>query len=175
LGGLHRANKTVLDAILNHVDGFHASGTVSSSALPFAAEAAWSSGKWNQLEKILSMSLEQLSDPSVDFNLGIGKALLALRHRNEGPFKQTIEDMRGTLAKSLSPTVTSSLHASHDHLVRLHTLYELEAISGMATYTTSDHEVILANLDRRLDVIGAYTSDKQYLLGVRRAAMQLSK
>jgi len=39
----------------------------------------------------------------------------------------------------------------------------------------SDRDVILENLDRRLDIIGAYTSDKQYLLGLRRAAMSLSR
>ena len=112
---------------------------------------------------------------SLDFNIGVGKALLAMRHQNAESFKQTVEDLRGTLAKSLSPTATASLHASHDQLVKLHTLYELEAISGMSTYTTRSHEVVLQNLDRRLEILGAYTSDKQYLLGVRRAAMQLSR
>lgn len=32
----------------------------------------------------------------------------------------------------------------------------------------------MKNLDRRLDVLGAYTAEKQYVLGLRRAAMQLS-
>lgn len=110
-----------------------------------------------------------------DFNLGIGKALLALRHKQGQDFMEIIENLRATIARGLSPTATASLHASHDHLVKLHTLYELEAISGMASYPSPDREVVLDNLDRRLDILGAYTSDKQYLLGVRRAAMELSK
>ncbi|KAF2644722.1 hypothetical protein P280DRAFT_390394 [Massarina eburnea CBS 473.64] len=162
------------DAILNYVDGFHASDSLVPSTLPFAAEAAWSSGKYDQLEKILAMSPDRPMTTSMDFNIGVGKALLAMRYKTTGTFKQTIEDMRGALAKSMTPTATASLHASHDQLVKLHTLYELEAISGMSAYTTKNHQVVLDNLDRRLDILGAYTSDKQYLLGVRRASMQLS-
>lgn len=163
-----------VDAILNYVDGFHASDAISSSTLPFATEAAWSSGKWDQLEKILSVSSDLSNNASSNFNVGIGKALLALKDRNEEEFKQIVDDVRLALAKGLKSTNTDSLHASHEQLVKLHALYELEAISGMSSITAPDHEVIMENLDRRLDIIGAYTSDKQYLLGVRRAAMQLS-
>lgn len=157
------------------MDGFHASNALTSSTLPFAVEAAWSTGKWEQLERILSYPNEQPTVSSLDFNVSIGTALLALRKNESENFKRVVEGLRGVLAKGLSPTTTASLHASHDHLVKLHTLYELEAISGMSTYTSVDREAILENLDRRLDILGAYTTDKQYLLGVRRAAMQLSR
>jgi serine/threonine-protein kinase ATR len=60
-------------------------------------------------------------------------------------------------------------------MVKLHALYEIETISGVMTSTPSEREAILENLDHRLDVIGAYTSDKQYLLGIRRATMLVSK
>lgn len=82
--------------------------------------------------------------------------------------------LRDSLAKGLTPSTTSSIHASHEYLVKLHALYEIEAVSGMNPHAVSEREVLLENLDRRLDIIGAYTSDKQYLLGVRRAAMSLS-
>ncbi|KAF2678362.1 hypothetical protein K458DRAFT_348412 [Lentithecium fluviatile CBS 122367] len=162
------------DAILNYVDGFHNYESVSQTIMPFAAEAAWSTGKWDQLERTLTLPSQQLTDTSLDFNVGIGKAMLALRHGDQNDFKQIIGNLRGAVAKSLSPTATASLHAAHEHIVKLHTLYELEAISGLSTYTLSNREVILENLDRRLDILGAYVSDKQYLLGVRRAAMKLS-
>lgn len=87
----------------------------------------------------------------------------------------SIAALRGNLAKSLSSSNTNSLQACHDTLVKLHALYEIEAISGVMTSIAPEREVILENLDRRLDVIGAYTSDKQYLLGVRRATMLVSK
>lgn len=111
----------------------------------------------------------------MDFNVGIGKALLALYQTDEAEFRAITSVLRGTLSKSLSPSNTNSLQACHDTLVKLHALYEIEAISGAMTSATPERETILENLDRRLDVIGAYTSDKQYLLGIRRATMLVSK
>ncbi|KAF2633644.1 hypothetical protein BU25DRAFT_381226 [Macroventuria anomochaeta] len=163
------------DAILNYVDGFHATNSLSISTLPFAVEAAWSAGKWTQLERILGASSDQIIGATTDFNVGVGKALLALYRKDEAEFTTITAALRGTLSKSLSPSNTNSLQACHDTLVKLHALYEIEAISGVMTPTTPEREVILENLDRRLDVIGAYTSDKQYLLGVRRATMLVSK
>jgi serine/threonine-protein kinase ATR len=169
----------ISDAILNYVDGFHTSKSVSQAIMPFAAEAAWSTGKWDQLEKALSLPVEQLTGTSLEFNMGIGKALLALRKSRYDEFEQTIESLREAVAKSLSPTATASLHAAHEHMLKLHTLYELETISGVPkernVLRNVDRELILENLDRRLDILGVNVSDKQYLLGVRRAAMQLSR
>jgi serine/threonine-protein kinase ATR len=156
------------------VDGFHASNSFSSNTLPFAAEAAWSTGKWEQLERILASSPDNTSS-AVDFNVGLGRALLALRRQNSDEFKRVVESLREVVSKSLTPTSTSSIHACHDQLVKLHVLYEVEAISGGSTGASPTREATLDNLDRRLDVLGAYTSDKQYLLGIRRAVMQLSR
>ncbi|CAA9966791.1 Protein kinase rad3 [Pyrenophora teres f. maculata] len=163
------------DSILNYVDGFHASNTLSNETLPFAAEAAWSVGKWEQLERLLGASNNAQSNAFMDFNVGVGLVLLSLRRNNSAEFQGGITKLRELLAKSLSPSTTTSVQASHEVLVKLHALYEIEAVSGMSAGETMDREVILENLDRRLDIIGAYTSDKQYLLGVRRAAMTLSR
>jgi serine/threonine-protein kinase ATR len=157
------------------VDAFHASNSLSSSTLPFAAEAAWSAGKWEQLERVLKSSPSRDANTFLDFNVGVGRALLALRRKDNAEFKAIIAALRGSLAAGLSPSSTASIQACHDQLVKLHALYELEAISGATTTEIPDRAVILENLDRRLDIIGAYTSDKQYLLGVRRATMLLSR
>jgi serine/threonine-protein kinase ATR len=157
------------------VDGFHATNSLSNSTLPFAAEAAWSAGKWEQLERLLGASSGADNNGFLDFNVGVGRALLALRRKDDAEFQGVIAKLRELLAKSLSPSTTTSIQASHDHLVRLHALYEIEAVSGMSSVAVPDREIILENLNRRLDIIGAYTSDKQYLLGVRRAAMTLSR
>lgn len=101
--------------------------------------------------------------------------MLALRHDKADDFTQTVNELRVVLSNGLSASVTASLHNSHDHLVKLHTLYELETISGFSKHVPLDRDVLFENLDRRLDLLGAYTSDKQYLLGVRRAVMQLSR
>ncbi|KAH7552423.1 hypothetical protein BM1_08374 [Bipolaris maydis] len=162
------------DAILNYVDSFNANNSFSAKTLPFAAEAAWSAGKWEQLERLLNNSRSTDSNSFMDFNVGMGKALLALRHDKVGEFRRLIAHLRELVAKSLTVSTTASVQASHEHLVKLHALYEVEAVSGTGM-VIADREVILENLDRRLDIIGAYTSDKQYLLGIRRAAMKLSR
>lgn len=157
------------------MDGFAASSSLSSSTLPFAAEAAWSAGKWEHLERVLGSSPVLEKFTFLDFNVGIGRALLALRRDDREAFKTIIASLRETLAQALTPSTTASIQACHDHLVKLHALYELETVSGMDTSSRPNRETILENLDRRLDIIGAYTSDKQYLLGLRRAAMSLSR
>jgi serine/threonine-protein kinase ATR len=42
-------------------------------------------------------------------------------------------------------------------------------------HSETEHRKLLSLLDNRLNMIGAYSNDKQYLLGVRRAAMMLTK
>ncbi|KAI8936862.1 hypothetical protein NX059_006098 [Plenodomus lindquistii] len=163
------------DSILNYVDGFHASKPVPNSTLPFAVEAAWSVGKWEQLERLLGASPSANFPASIDFNVGVGYALLALHHQQTTKFQAIITTLRRSLAQSLSPSATASIQACHDQLVKLHALYEIEAISGMNATAVHDRDAILQNLDLRLDTIGAYTSDKQYLLGIRRAAMTFSR
>ena len=59
-------------------------------------------------------------------------------------------------------------------MLKFHVLTELEMIAGTADTTTGRANIIVT-LSRRLEVIGAYLNDKQYLLGIRRAAMQLSR
>ncbi|USP73715.1 uncharacterized protein yc1106_00989 [Curvularia clavata] len=161
------------DSILNYVDGFCANNSFSSKTLPFAAEAAWSAGKWEQLERLLGTSHGTDSNNLLDFNVGVGHALLALRRNEISTFQRIIAQLRELVAKSLTPSTTTSVQASHEYLVKLHALYEIEVISGLEEDRA--REWILKRLDQRLDIVGAYTSDKQYLLGIRRAVMTLSR
>lgn len=163
------------DSILNHVDGFRASNTYSPTTLPFAVEAAWSSGKWSHLERLLASASSEENSRTLDFNIGVGGALLALRQKQYEVFKETIDSLRADIAKKLSPTSTASLQACHDELIQLHVLYELESLSGLGPSLHADRTTIVENMDRRLDILGAYTADKQYLLGVRRAVMEVSR
>jgi serine/threonine-protein kinase ATR len=59
---------------------------------------------------------------------------------------------------------------AHNHLLKLHVLHEVEALSGL-----SDGAPKLTVLPGRLDVLGSYTDDKLYILGVRRAVMEASR
>jgi serine/threonine-protein kinase ATR len=160
-----------------------------SKLLPFAAEASWATGRWEALEKYTSMASKENGE---DFNVSLGRSLLLLKKTAlekdslgkdalagaileiEKPFKESIRSLREQIAQSLSPSTTSSLSVSHDNMLKLHVLTELEMIAGTGINAPQPGK-ILESLDRRLEVIGAYLNDKQYLLGIRRAVMQLSR
>jgi serine/threonine-protein kinase ATR len=150
----------------------HKTSSAVSKLLPFAAEASWATGRWDTLQNYLSLVPEENSG---DFNIGIGRALLALHRKDGETFARTIRSLREQIASSLSPSTTSSLSVCHDTILKFHVLTELEMIAGTNGAKDIPRQPVLESLSRRLEPIGSYLNDKQYLLGIRRAAMQLSR
>lgn len=145
---------------------------VSRRLLPFAVEASWSTGRWTTLEKHLK---DAPVDIGGDFNVSVGHALLALRNDESSTrFIDIVRELRESLASRLSLSTTASLQVCHDSMLKFHVLTELEMIAG-TDGSNAPRQAVLQSLDRRLEVVGAYLNDKQYLLGIRRAAMQLSR
>lgn len=142
-----------------------------SIALPFAAEAAWVTGKWDKLAKLLSHGTDIVAG---DFNVSIGSAMLALKEHDSARFTNILHELRQNTAGSLTVTTTASLQACHDAMLKFHVLAEVEAISGVRSIQANNRPMSMGTLDQRLNVLGAFLSDKQYLLGIRRAVMQLS-
>ncbi|KAM0134783.1 hypothetical protein ACHAP3_005339 [Botrytis cinerea] len=159
------------DVLLNYVEGMHTATKTVGKLLPFATEASWATGRWAALQKYTSIAGRDLEE---DFNVSIGKALLALHEKETTRFVSTIEDLREQITCSLSRATTSSIGSCHDPMLKLHVLTELEMIAGVDYTEPIPKEELLESLDRRLETIGGYLNDKQYLLGIRRAAMQLS-
>ena len=157
--------------LLNQIDVLQSSHANSAISLPFAVEASWVTAKWAKLRQYLTSIPDNLG---VDFNIGIGKALLALSDGDFDRFKNTLNELRRLNARSLSATNTLSLQICHNAMLRFHAITEVEAISGVLP-DECEKQALLSSLNKRLDVLGAFVSDKQYLLGLRRAAMQLSK
>ena len=157
--------------LLNQIEGFQQSKATAVLCLPFAAEASWVTGNWIKLRKYISSHSGSVGD----FNIGIGSVLLALLDGHEDVFLENIEALRRNLAKSLSTTSTMSLQACHDVMLRLHVLTEVELISGVGSAKEIDLPTLRTILGRRLNVLGTFLPDKQYLLGLRRAAMQLTR
>ena len=60
-------------------------------------------------------------------------------------------------------------------MLQFHVLTEIETISGTRNKENVDNISLLKSLNQRLNVLGAFLSDKQYILGLRRATMQVSK
>lgn len=138
----------------------------------FAAEACWVTGKWDKLDGFLKdVSIDDVGD----FNVGIGSALLALHKQDYDEFSKRLQKLWKDAARSLSATTASSLQSCHDTMLRFHVLTEVERISGVNASTLGNRPNLITSLGLRLDSLGAYSSDKQYLLGLRRATMEASK
>ena len=159
------------DVLLNHIVSFGAHYKASQS-LPFAAEACWATSNWTRLDQLLS---EIPVSKVRDFNVGVGKALLALASNDSSAFQTAVGRQRTEIMRGLSARPISSLASCHDHLLRLQALSDLEAVSGSETSKSLDGGDLFMILRQRMSVVGAYSSNKQYLLGLRRAAMELSQ
>ncbi|KAK0703579.1 hypothetical protein B0T26DRAFT_658923 [Lasiosphaeria miniovina] len=160
------------DVLLNYVEGMKRTTNTVGKITPFAVEASWATGRWQTLEKYLR--LYSSGDVSEDFNLGVGQALLALKEMDGEKFKHHIKMMRDKVGGSMTYSTTSSLRACHDAMLKCHVLSDLELIGSDYVYGREPVNVLQA-LNRRLGVLGAYVSDKQYVLGVNRAAMDLMR
>ena len=160
------------DVLLNQIEGFHSSHASTQLSLPFAVEASWVTGKWAKLKKYLA---EFNSTLGGDFNIGVGRALLALSEDETDRFSKILDNLRQNIAKGLSTSNTMSLQSCHDAMLQFHVLTEIEAISGVRNNDEAERSSLIRSLNQRLDVLGAFLSDKQYTLGLRRATMQVSK
>lgn len=145
-----------------------------SKLLAFATEASWATGKWTALDKYTSMHSDLTTE---DFNVNIGRALLDLQKNDIEAFKSKVGSLRKRTTNAMTVASTASLSACHDDLLKLHVLTELEMIAGTDVEPGVDPNRvnILESLTSRLEVVGAYLNDKQYLIGIRRAALQLSR
>lgn len=147
----------------------HKTSSAVSKLLPFATEASWATGRWDTLQKYISQAPPEIGG---DFNISIGRTLLALHRKNLREFSNITRTIREQIACSLSVSTTSSLSVCREAMLKFHILTELEMI---ANPNDNYRKQVLESLDRRLEAIGAYLNDKQYLLGIRRAAMQLTR
>jgi serine/threonine-protein kinase ATR len=162
---------TNADALLNQFEVFEKSGASLPKVLPFAVEAAWTTSKWDKLDHYLKICAQQNIS---NFSTGVGSALSSLRRGEKPAFKKIIEQLRYSVARSLTSSSIASLQSCHDNALQLHALTEIESIANMGFDENCDRSNIIEVLNRRLDILGGYISDKQYLLGLRRAAMELS-
>ena len=100
--------------------------------------------------------------------------MLAVRRGSATDFHSIMNDLRSSVTRGLSQSNITSLSNAHSQLLKLHVLHEIEALSGLGP-SPLDSQAISQNLTGRLDIIGSFTDDKQYILGLRRAVIALSK
>ncbi len=159
--------------MLTYADKFLRTASISglSKILPRAAEASWVLGDWSLLRRHLSKMPDSIYG---NFEVGISRALIALADKEQNTFKEIISILRRDISVSLTPSSTASIQACHDPLLKLHILYELEALSEHGGFAANNRENTTIVLDKRLNTLGAYLSEKEYLLSIRRAVLQLS-
>lgn len=136
---------------------------------PFAVEASWATGRWEMLRKYLSFFHH--AEISEEFNLGIAQALLYLKDGDQNSFRNYLQTLRDKVASELSQSSTASFRACHSARLKCHVLADLDLIVNQKD--DSDTRPTLRSLERRLEILGAYVTDKQYVLSIRRAAMEL--
>ncbi|KAK3693605.1 hypothetical protein B0T22DRAFT_401698 [Podospora appendiculata] len=161
------------DVVLNYIEGINRNPETVSKLVPFAVEASWVTSRWQTLEKYLR--LYTAGDISEVFNLGIAQALLHLKDGDLKSFGNHVQMIRDTVAGSLSYSSTSSLRTCHDGMLKCHVLSDLEMIANEKGIGNGDQQAVIKALERRLEVLGAYVGDKQYVLGIWRAAMELMR
>jgi serine/threonine-protein kinase ATR len=144
-----------------------------SRIIPFAVEAAWVTGRWGSLAELV----EKLPSTSTqDFNMSVA-TVFGLLHKRCTPqeLSLALSDARDKVASTMDFSATASFQVAHDALLKCHALADVETIVKFRNGKDAEHQELMKTLDGRLEVIGAYHGDKQYLLGIRRAAMELSR
>ncbi|ODH48741.1 hypothetical protein GX48_05176 [Paracoccidioides brasiliensis] len=158
------------NVLLNQIGSLELARPTLPKVLPIATEACWLTSNWNRLDKYVEMASSQAIE---DFNIGIGSALSALRHGNREEFKDVVTKLRLNIAKGFTANSVASFQASHDSVLKLHALNEVELLASPDPKNRDDRIALFETLDRRLDSLGGCITDKQYLLGLRRATMEL--
>lgn len=169
--GLSQHYTHSLDAIITRFEVLKENGLAPSRLIPFAVEASWITGRWAKLHNYLQTCQEH---DTGEFSIGIGSALNAFRQGDKKMFKNIINNLRLNVAKTVTANSSASLQSCHDSIFKLHALAEVECIVNSGNEGANSASVIWDTLSRRLDVLGGYITDKQYLLGLRRATMELA-
>ena len=154
------------DVLLNRFDALDSVVSLPK-IIPFAVEASWVMSRWDKMNKYIS----EASNITSDFAVGVGRCLQALQLGDKDRFNSALQELYRTTAGGLTSTSIASFQACHDVSMKFHVLCELQ---DMSTTTDSGHPDVISRLDQRLDVLGSYVSDKQYLLGFRRAVMEVT-
>ncbi|RYO96297.1 hypothetical protein DL763_003270 [Monosporascus cannonballus] len=162
------------DVLLNYVEGIekHTGVTTINRIVPYAVEASWATGRWQTMRKFIS---KYQGDHTENFNVSIAQALLYLQQGWTKSFVEEMKILRERVASSMTFSATSSLQTCHEPLLKCHVLTDLELIAGINNDETQHLQETLKSLNRRLEVLGSYVNDKQYVLGIRRAAMELMR
>ena len=159
--------------LLRYADSFLAIGpsigqSKSSLAglLPSAIEACCMTNDSASLTRHLQATPETMAD---DYNVSIGHIIDANNLSDPDALMKRVKSIRKTITTSMTAANGSSLNGCHTELRRLHILSEIEMLKDGWHETPESMTVTFENFEKRLNAVGSYISDKQSILGIRRA------
>ncbi|KKA30143.1 hypothetical protein TD95_002801 [Thielaviopsis punctulata] len=167
-------NSGQYDVLLSYAQSIKPPPALENKISSFAVEAAWATGRWDDLSQHVRSYNGDILD---DFNLSIAEIFRCLHNKEYDAVPGTISLIRAKISAALTTTATSSLQACRDLLLQCHVLSDLEMILANkekpAPADELNNDGVMTSLSRRLGVLGSFASDKSYILGIQRAAMQL--
>lgn len=150
---------------------------MNAKAKALAVEASWSMNEFEIMRGFFDSDVDRGPESR---NMNIARILYSLSIDEDDDAAKLILDARTEIARSMTDANTTSLQACHDSILHLHALHDIE--SQYARYKLSDERIEDNDLDRqnlldenRLSIIGPNTSDKLFLLGIRRAVLQIRR
>ena len=159
--------------LLRYADSFLAIGpsigqsnSSLANLLPSAIEACCMTNDSASLTRHLKATPETMTD---DYNVGIGHIIDANNMSDPDALMRHVKSIRKTITTSMTAASGSSLNGCHTELRRLHILSEIEMLKDGWHETPESMTTTFENFEKRLSAVGSYISDKQSILGIRRA------
>ncbi|XP_038072304.1 serine/threonine-protein kinase ATR-like [Patiria miniata] len=172
-----------LTKALIHVNGAAAERPDWTSKLnAYRVEACWKLAKWDTLETYLKTETRN----TTDWNVGLGKILLASKQKNEDEFERQLKIVRSALMGPLSAASmeTGSYQRGYEYIARLHMLRDLEqgirCLGGFPQNASSSEDDImtrpelLGTWDARLSMTQSSFRIQEPLLCLQRIMLGLS-
>jgi FAT domain len=130
--------------------------------VPLAVEAAWRLGRWDTLSGLVEYGAKSTLDPSSQYQIHLGQALLHLWKKDVSGTQDCITNARLAVMDGLSNVARESYSRSYDHVVQLQALREIEDVAAWmcSCAQRSDSLADLAEANglswnRRLDIVSS--------------------
>lgn len=98
----------------------------SVETTPLAIEASWRLGRWETLSRLLDLKPSANSDSDSSYQISLGHTMLGLHKKNPHMVSLQLRNARSALMEGLSSVARESYSRAYHHIVRLHSLREIE-------------------------------------------------
>ncbi|XP_064607735.1 serine/threonine-protein kinase ATR-like [Liolophura sinensis] len=148
----------------------------------YRVEAAWKLGSWSKLETFCTQEKQRTG-----WSVGLGRVLLAAKHRDEEEFFQQLKSLRGEQMGPLSAASmeSGSYQRGYENITRLHMLNELEqglkslagfpSVTPDSTFTATPRPELLRQWEARLSMAQCSFRTQEPILTLRKTLFLLTQ